>query len=210
MHVREPTTMATDYLVALAGVLSAAALLRAEALTAGTTLWSCGLASLAVAAVSGGTFHGVGHVLGDRGRRALWKATTIAVGIAGSLMVVGTLVGGYSTTAAVVGAAVVGAELLAYVVWMLIRDEYGWVVLDSVAKLVTIGTLAAWRLASGGDAWTPWILGGVIVSFAAAAVQRSGVKLHRHLNHNDLYHVIQIVGVYLFYRGAALLVEAPL
>ena len=33
------------------------------------------------------------------------------------------------------------------------------------------------------------------------------LALHRHFNHNDLYHVIQIVALYLFYRGGALLVD---
>jgi hypothetical protein len=30
---------------------------------------------------------------------------------------------------------------------------------------------------------------GLLVAFAAAAVQRLGVGLHAHFNHNDLYHV---------------------
>jgi hypothetical protein len=46
---------------------------------------------------------------------------------------------------------------------------------------------------------------GVMVSFAAAGVQQSGFALHQHFNHNDLYHVIQMAGVYLLYRGGRLL-----
>jgi hypothetical protein len=29
--------------------------------------------------------------------------------------------------------------------------------------------------------------------------------LSRHFNHNDLYHVIQLIGLYFFYKGALLL-----
>jgi hypothetical protein len=36
----------------------------------------------------------------------------------------------------------------------------------------------------------------------AAAVQASGFALHRHFNHNDLYHVVQIAAMVLFYTGA--------
>ncbi len=50
-----------------------------------------------------------------------------------------------------------------------------------------------------------WTAAGVAVSFAAAAVQQSGLALHRHFNHNDLYHVIQMGGLYLLYRGGLLL-----
>ena len=44
--------------------------------------------------------------------------------------------------------------------------------------------------------------GGVAVSFAGAAAQMSGFALHRHFNHNDLYHVIQMLGLWLLFRGA--------
>ena len=37
---------------------------------------------------------------------------------------------------------------------------------------------------------------------AGAMVQASGFRLHEHFNHNDLYHVIQMVALVLLYRGA--------
>ena len=43
------------------------------------------------------------------------------------------------------------------------------------------------------------------MSFLAAAVQVNGIALHDHFNHNELYHVIQMGGMYLFYRGARVL-----
>lgn len=49
--------------------------------------------------------------------------------------------------------------------------------------------------------------GGVMVNFMAAAVQVNGVALHDHFNHNDLDHVIQMGGMYLFYRGALILTD---
>jgi len=50
-----------------------------------------------------------------------------------------------------------------------------------------------------------WMLAAAVVSALAAAVQASGFSLHQHFNHNDLYHVIQIAALWLFYRGARLL-----
>jgi hypothetical protein len=49
------------------------------------------------------------------------------------------------------------------------------------------------------------VLGAIAVSALAALVQYHRVALHQHFNHNDLYHVIQIAGVALFYRGGKLL-----
>ena len=59
--------------------------------------------------------------------------------------------------------------------------------------------LHAWRI---GERGSRDILIGVGVSIAAAAVQASGFELHRHFNHNDLYHVMQIAAMAAFYRGA--------
>jgi hypothetical protein len=53
-----------------------------------------------------------------------------------------------------------------------------------------------------------WILAGVAVSVIAALVQASGLALHRHFNHNDLYHVIQIAAMALLYKGARRLRDA--
>jgi hypothetical protein len=41
----------------------------------------------------------------------------------------------------------------------------------------------------------------VAVSFGAAAVQQSSVQIGP-LNHNDVYHLIQLFGNWLFYQGA--------
>ena len=46
------------------------------------------------------------------------------------------------------------------------------------------------------------MLGGVLMSLVAAIVQQAGWDLHRWFNHNDLYHAIQAVAIWMFYRGA--------
>jgi hypothetical protein len=42
----------------------------------------------------------------------------------------------------------------------------------------------------------------VVVSLAALAVLVGKVSIHPHFNQNDLYHVIQMAGLYALYRGA--------
>jgi len=32
-------------------------------------------------------------------------------------------------------------------------------------------------------------------------VQVAKISLHKHFNYNDLFHVIQLLGIYLMYRG---------
>jgi len=40
-----------------------------------------------------------------------------------------------------------------------------------------------------------------LVSLAASWVQVMRISLHENFNHNDLFHVIQMLGMYLMYRG---------
>jgi hypothetical protein len=77
---------------------------------------------------------------------------------------------------------------------MLSRDDFVWVILDTGSALAIVAVLHLRR-------FNGWMLAGVGVSVAAALAQAGGVALHRHFNHNDLYHVIQIAAMVLFYRG---------
>ena len=50
-----------------------------------------------------------------------------------------------------------------------------------------------------------WITSGALVTIIGLIVQRSGFRSHLDFNHNDFYHLIQIAGFYLLYRGACTL-----
>ena len=73
----------------------------------------------------------------------------------------------------------------------------------SAFALVALLHVLAWRRPGSG-----WIVAGVAVSIGAAAVQASSIDLHRHFNHNDLYHVIQIGALLLYYGGVRRLRDA--
>lgn len=47
-----------------------------------------------------------------------------------------------------------------------------------------------------------WLWRAVILTLSGLAVQQSGWSLHEHFNYNDLYHVVQMAGLYCLYRGA--------
>jgi hypothetical protein len=46
-----------------------------------------------------------------------------------------------------------------------------------------------------------YFLLGLIITLVGAVVQQSGFTIHKHFNHNDLYHVIQMVGIWYIYKG---------
>jgi hypothetical protein len=47
-----------------------------------------------------------------------------------------------------------------------------------------------------------WLKRGLFVTLVGVAIQQSGCGVHTHFNHNDLYHVVQMAGLYCLYRGA--------
>lgn len=53
------------------------------------------------------------------------------------------------------------------------------------------------------------IIAGVVVSFLAFVVQQSSLDFHRDFSHNDLFHCIQLVALYIFYRAAKILFDKP-
>jgi hypothetical protein len=189
MTIHEPMTLATDY--ALGGVSAwlAVLLFKNARLHNSRKFWALAFAALALGAFLGGTWHGL--VRSD----LLWKATVLAVGVASFGMLAGSAV---ATLSGIARKAVLGfaaAKFCVYFIWMLKRDDFIFVVLDTGIAFAAVALLHLWR-------FNRWILAGVAGSVAAALVQASGFALHRHFNHNDLYHVIQIAAMALLYRGA--------
>ena len=55
-----------------------------------------------------------------------------------------------------------------------------------------------------------WLWRAVILTLIGLAAQQSGWSLHERFNHNDLYHVVQMAGLYCLYRGALTLNGGPI
>lgn len=210
MPFTEVTTMLTDYMLAGLGLWFAVALLRTERTNGATPrrLWGIALAVLAFGAVTGGTFHGFQKILGPDVLAILWRLTLYSIGgfmlgaVAGSIRAALT---GQMRTAATAGTVLV---VMAYAAWMSVHTDYIYVILLSAVGMAAIIALHVPAAVKDGDSGARWVIGGVLVSVVAAGVQASGFALHKHFNHNDIYHVIQMGGLYLLYRGAHLLEPA--
>lgn len=201
MTLAEPMTLLTDYL--LAGVTGWLGwlLFRVREGQVARASWALAFAGLALAAVLGGTHHGFAPHLSEGTLFLLWKATLLAVGMASFAMLAGSTIAATSGSLRRVLLAFATAKLAAYVGWMLFHSEFIYVIADTGISMVAIAVLHGASALRSHDRASLWVLGGVGVSVLAAGVQASGFTLHRHFNHNDLYHVIQIAAMALFYIG---------
>jgi hypothetical protein len=207
MRISEPTTMLTDYVLALLGIWFGGRLLS-DGRAAGESsrvLWAASFLGMALAAAAGGTAHGFAEVLGGAGGGWMWKITTYSIGLASAAMLAAAVLARLAGAARVALLGLVVAKLVLYLAWMSVHDEFRYVVYDYGPSLLAVVILLALPGRLAPLAGAGWVSAGVAVSFLAAAVQRSGFSLHRHLNHNDIYHLVQMAGFYLLYRGGALL-----
>jgi hypothetical protein len=198
--IAEPSTLLTDY--TLAGVTGwlAWSLFRAREGQRVRAFWALAFAALALAAALGGTWHGFAPHFAPLAVLLVWKATVLSVGIASFGMLAASAFATFSGLGRKSLLAFAAVKLALYSAWMMGHDKYLYVIADTGSTLLLVAALNLWAVAR--DPASRWILAGVGVSVLAAGVQASGFALHRHFNHNDLYHVIQVVAMVLFYVGA--------
>ena len=207
--ISEPATLVTDYLLAIFTAVLAFRLLRAadradrSGIAREQRWWSAAFALTAVAGASGGTVHGFRHALEPALVDLLWVVSLESL-IGASFAVVGGAIAfaEFGDAARSRATFVAGLMFAAYALWLVGHPVFLSAI---VAYGAAFAVLVAIRLRVRPlDASGRLILWGVAVSVAAAAIQQSGWALHRYFNHNDLYHVVQAVGVWLLYRGAVL------
>ena len=207
MTISEPATLVTDYLLAIFTAVLALRLLRAAnhagspGIARERRWWSAAFALTAVAGASGGTVHGFQHALVPKVADVLWLVSLESL-VAASFAVVGGAIAFADLGQPLRSRAASAAALLfaVYGLWLAGRPIFLFAI---VAYAAAFAVLVAIRLRVRPlDASGRLVLWGVAVSVAAAAIQQSGWAIHRYFNHNDLYHVVQAVGVWLLYRGA--------
>ena len=188
--VTEPVTLLTDY--ALGGVTAYLAFRLRKNSSVSCRLWILAFVALAIGAFLGGTYHGFQVAW-------TWKPAVLAVGVASFGMLAGSAC---ATTSGRVRSALLAAaalKLVFYEAWMIGHNDFIFAVADTASAMLAV---AALHLLALGNPATRWILGGVAVSLIAAGIQAGHVALHQHFNHNDLYHVVQIAAMALYYAGA--------
>lgn len=210
LAISEPTTLVTDYLLGILCAVLAWRLVtpRLTPPVVAVRLWGAALGAAGLASFVGGTYHGFQHALGAMAATALWKTTTLSMGLASFLLLAAAFTSSFSREARRWVIAAAALKLGIYAVWMLGHNEFRFVIYDYGSTLVILMLLVAAGRTQGRPGHRAYIASGILVSIAAAAIQQSGVRLHHHFNHNDLMHVVQMGGMWLLYKGGARLQDS--
>ncbi|MEW5983224.1 MAG: hypothetical protein AB1806_12765 [Acidobacteriota bacterium] len=207
MRITEPMTLVTDYVMGTLAALWAVKLLRASAATGSlpTRLWGLAFVATAVASFAGGSWHGFIQMMSPGEARALWKMTLIATGIGSAALLASVAMAATTGTLQRVLLVAAAVKLIVYAWWMSSHDDFIFVIYDYGSALLAVVLLAWWSSSPGVAPAAGWIFAGVGVAVVAALIQALGLAPHKHFNHNDLFHVVQMVALYLLYRAGLLL-----
>lgn len=181
----EPTTALTDY------AMGVVALILAMRSAIG---WRYAFLFTGIAAISGGVYHTAASTL-------VWRITVFSVGIATFCLIASAAAATLERRTARFVAALAGAQLVFYAIWMATHEAFVYVIADYGSGMLGVAILYAMAYPRMPDA-SKLILLGIFIAAIGAAVQASGFTIHPRFNHNDLYHVIQIGSLILLYRGA--------
>ncbi len=195
MTVSEPVTLVTDYILAGVTAWLCFLLWKQRGSQRSRRWWTIAFGALALGALLGGTWHGFLQ------SGLLWKATVLTLGAASFAMLAGSAFAVLSGPPRTMVLVLASVKFLVYAAVMLVRDEFIFVVVDTGVTFAAVAALHLWK-------WSAWIVAGVALSVLGALVQASGLAPHRHFNHNDLYHVIQVAAMFLYYRGARRLTDS--
>jgi len=210
MQIAEPTTMITDYLVAGLSVYFWWRLLidSGKRQVIAERWWSWAFFATAIGALAGGTSHGFANHLGETGWLILWKTTIYALATASLCLLVAALINTFRPGALRIVLALAWLKFGLYALFMVRENSFDYVIYDYGSTMAVVLLLQMWGWFRHRHPASGWIIAGILVSFAASQIQMSGWSLHPHFNHNDMFHVVQMLGLTLLYRGGLRLDDA--
>ena len=203
-QISEPMTMATDYLICAASfyffykLRSDVSTFREKPII----MWAIGFLFVGMSSFFGGTYHGLKLILGQDVLTFFWKVTVLSIGLASFYFVYGTVLGVFSVKWQKIIFKLLLIKLILYSGWMFFHNEFLYVIMDYAPSLLMLMALGFYCL--NKDIWPTrqWTILAVVLSFMGAYIQQSKLAPHAKFNHNDLYHIIQTISLYFFYKGS--------
>lgn len=178
----------------LAGLLAAR---RAGRLTP-AWLWSGMMLLLGLSALLGGIDHGFFETQG-LSRRAIQRTNWMVIGAVAFLVLMTTTAQFFAPRVRRVVLVAGLVQLVVYSAAILLAGSFVFVIANYVPALVLLLVMNLWGVKSGAGSWP--MIAGIVVLFAASAIQALDVVVFHPLNGSGLYHVVTMVALVLLYRG---------
>ncbi len=201
--MREPSVMITDYILSLLSLYWGIRFFR-RGRNYGQYedyLWALMYLSVSLGAVLGGTHHGFIEKLHPIVSIVFWKSTLIAIGVAGlALMLVWNL-----KFSRLIGRGFLNAISLVYfciyIGLTLFKNEFYFVVGYYFPIVIVVMVSSFVEYKRNRDKRYLAIGWGMALALGGSIFQVAGLDIHRYFTKSDVYHAVQMVGLYTIYRG---------
>jgi hypothetical protein len=92
-------------------------------------------------------------------------------------------------------------KLTVFIFWAFTNPSFLVAIADYLPVLlfILIAELFVWKIY--GSKESKYLVTGIVVLLLGAAAQQMGIGINQYFNHNDVYHVVTLVGLYLLYLG---------
>ncbi|MHA2249437.1 MAG: DUF6962 family protein [Candidatus Kariarchaeaceae archaeon] len=213
VEITEPMTMITDYILGVMSIIFTIFLFYewSDNEQLSVLFWTVGFLFMGIGGFAGGTRHGFTNSLSERNLQIAWKSTTYSIGIATLFILIGSIISSIDPGfLQYLFLTISGLGFIIYVIWMRTHNEFIYVIMLYVPSMLLIIILKIISYFSWDDPSSSWLIAGIILAFIGAGIQASKFALHKHMNHNDIFHIIQMVSTILLYKGALLVQDLPL
>lgn len=192
-------TSITDFILAselffLAGMLVSIPKARFSA----AWFWSGAMFLLGMAALIGGIDHGFFEVAGVP-RYFIQRANWIVLGAMTFFLLMATAMQFFSIQAQRLWMLFGLVQFIAYTIAVLLIDSFLIVILNYAPVMVLFLAMNFIGRNTGTGSWT--MIVGIMILFAASAIQALGIDVFSPLDHNGLYHLVSMLGVLFLYFG---------
>jgi len=201
--ITEPVTMLTDYLITIFCTVFVILILGQTSNPAAYSLAGTLLVT-GLGAFLGGSSHGFKENLSETTDARLWKSSTLTIGLGATLFFVSAVLSSLANQFLIYLLIVIAViEFLGYAYWMSSHDDFYYVIVNYAALMVIVLILKLISWLVYDEPSSLWLIGGVLVTFIASAFQALKIGIHpKYFNHNDVFHIIQLAGLFLVYQAA--------
>ncbi len=94
-------------------------------------------------------------------------------------------------------------QFMVFSFFVLKYNRFVFVTIHSLLGLgITVGGVFIWQVSRLGSQAVTWMLGGILVNASTAIIHTLKLSPHPFFNHNDISHLILVLGCFMMFRGA--------
>ncbi|MGB3491445.1 MAG: hypothetical protein WBA57_01870 [Elainellaceae cyanobacterium] len=170
--------------------------------------WAIAFGCTAIAAISGAIFHGFSSSLPVK--IAMLCQLVIAYGInaASGLMLLGIIKSDVLPSVQFWWVGIVGIKLIVFSgLQSRHLDDFSYVAADYLLAMIVILLLETRKYFTQKTPSTIWFTGGIMISMVAVCILALRWSPSVMISPDAIYHIVQMVALYWFYRGTQLLAD---